>query len=195
MTLGIVTSVLLYYTVSIYHTTARIKRIEGSATALYDDKTIWLKYRIFYDCYKRSLWWFSIPDILYAFAKGCVLAGLESHGFAQTINLIVIEALMLVFLIWYRPYERRSGSILNITLQVVRVVSLGSMLVFVYELCVTKTTQTILEFVLVIVQSIFTCIIALLLVVNGLIVCCKKNPHRKSRKTAGMSHLPLFTLV
>jgi hypothetical protein len=94
-----------------------------------------------------------------------------------------------VFLIQYRLYERRSGRILNITLQVVRVTSMGSMLVFVHELGVTKTSQTILGFVLVIVQSIFTCIIALLLAVNCLIVCCKKNPHREKRKAAGMPNI------
>jgi hypothetical protein len=34
-----------------------------------------------------------MPSIVYAFAKGCVLAGLDGHGFAQTIGLIVIEAI------------------------------------------------------------------------------------------------------
>lgn len=184
VTLALVMGVLIFYSVSIYLTAKKVRKIEGSSSALYDDKKLWLKYSIFYDAYKKSFWWFFIPGIIYAFSKGLIVAALDGHGMAQTIGLLAVEVLMFVALLWDRPYERRSGNIVNISIQVVRIISMVCILIFVNELGVQKSTQTILGFALVIVQSVVTAIIALLLVINAFIICCKKNPHRKRRKEA-----------
>merc|ERR1712230_183161 len=44
---------------------------------------------------------------------------------------LVIEALMLVVLLWSRPYNRKPGNWINIVIQVVRVVSVVCILIFV----------------------------------------------------------------
>lgn len=196
VTLGVVMGILIYYIVSIFRTARKVKKEQGHAWALYDDKKIWLKYSIFYDVYKKKYWWFFIPVIFYAVCKACVLAGLNGHGLAQTIGLSIVEVIMLILLTWDRPYERRSGNIVNIAIQVIRVISMGCIFIFVHELGVAETTQTILGFVLVIVQSVTTVIIALLIVINAFIVCCKKNPHRERRKAAGtLSHYSFYLSV
>jgi hypothetical protein len=118
------------------------------------------------------------------FAKGCVLAAADGHGLTQTIGQLVVEGLMLALLIWNRPYERRSGNVINIFIQVVRVLSVVCILVFVEELGIAQTTQTITGVVLIAVQSVLTGVLAILIAVNAIIMCCKENPHRKRRKEA-----------
>jgi len=91
---------------------------------------------------------------------------------------------MLVLLIWNRPYERRSGNVINIFIQIVRVLSVVCILVFVEELGITQTTQTVTGVVLIAVQSVLTGVLAILIAVNAIIMCCKENPHAKRRKEA-----------
>ena len=116
------------------------------------------------------------------FAKGCVLAAADGHGLSQSIGQLIIEALMLCLLIWNRPFERRSGNVINIFILVVRVLSVVCILVFVEELGISKTTQTVTGVVLIAVQSVLTGVLGILIAANAIIMCCKENPHRKRRK-------------
>ena len=92
---------------------------------------------------------------------------------------------MLGLLVWNRPYERKSGNIINIFIQVVRALSVVCILVFVEELGIAQTTQTVTGVVLIAVQSVLTGVLAILIAANAVIMCCKENPHRKRRKEAG----------
>jgi len=173
--------------------------MEGDASGLYDNKDFWLKYSLFYDSYKKDFWWLFVPTIIYMFAKGCVLAAADGHGLTQTIAQLVIECLskwrtfprfayqtnrnlVLGLLLWNRPYERKSGNVINIVIQVVRALSVVCILVFVEELGISQTTQTVTGVVLIAVQSALTAVLAILIAVNAIIMCCKENPHRKRRK-------------
>jgi hypothetical protein len=89
---------------------------------------------------------------------------------------------VLGLLIWNRPYERKSGNVINIFIQVVRALSVVCILVFVEELGISQTTQTVTGVVLIAVQSALTAVLAILIAVNAIIMCCKENPHRKRRK-------------
>lgn len=48
----------------------------------------------------------------------------------------------------------------------------------------TQTTKTVTGLVLVVVQASLTGVLAILIAVNAIIICCKENPHRKKRKEA-----------
>jgi hypothetical protein len=92
---------------------------------------------------------------------------------------------VLGLLIWTRPYERRSGNVINIFIQVVRALSVICILVFVEQLGIAQTTQTITGVILIAVQSALTGLLALLIAINAIISCCRINPHRRRRKEAG----------
>lgn len=184
VTLALFTAILAFYTWKIWSIVSKLKKLEGNTYSLYENKETWKKYKIFYENYKRGYWWLFIPFIVYMFAKGCVLAAGDGHGLVQTIGQLVIEAIMLVVLLWSRPYERKSGNWINIIIQVVRVLSVVCILIFVQELGVAQTTKTITGVVLIAVQSGLTAILFLLIVINSIITCCKENPHRKRRKAA-----------
>jgi hypothetical protein len=115
---------------------------------------------------------------------------MDGHGMAQTIAQLVIEALMLILLLWSRPYERKSSNVINIIIQTVRVLSVVCVLVFVEEFGIAQTTQTVTGVVLIAVQSALTGILAILIIWNAVIACVKENPHRKRRKEEGkFTHL------
>ncbi|KAI2621409.1 hypothetical protein GGS26DRAFT_569053 [Hypomontagnella submonticulosa] len=182
VTLAIFTSILIFFSWKIWSIAHKLKKAEGDTTGLYDDKKVWVKYSLFYESYKKDYWWIFVPVIIYMFAKGCVLAATDGHGMVQSISLLVVEGLMLSLLIWSRPFERKSGNVINITIQVVRVLSVVCILIFVEEFGIAQTTQTVAGVVLIAVQSALAGILAILIAWNAIVACCKQNPHRKRRK-------------
>ena len=184
LTLSIFTAILAFYIFQIHRIAHKMKKMEGTTQSLFEDKAVWKKYKLFYENYKATYWWLFVPAIIYMFAKGCVLAAGDGHGLFQTSGQLVIEALMLILLLWSRPFNRKSGNWINIVIQVVRVLSVICILVFVEELGIAQTTKTITGVVLIVVQAGLTGILAILIAVNSLISCCKENPHRKKRKAA-----------
>lgn len=91
VTLTLFTAVLAFFTYKIWSTAKKLKQADGDVSGLYNDKKNWLKYSLFYDSYRKDYWWIFVPAIVYMFAKGCVLAAADGHGFAQTIAQLVIE--------------------------------------------------------------------------------------------------------
>ena len=187
VTLGIFTFLLGFFTFRIWQLAQRFKKVEGDTSALFEDKETWRKYSLFYDNYKRGYWWLFMPAIVYMFAKGCVIAGGNGHGLTQTAGQLIVESLMLILVLWCRPFVSASGNWINIFIQVVRVLSVICILVFVEELGISQSTKTITGVILVAVQSGLTGLLAILIAVNAIIVCVRENPHRKQRKEAGMS--------
>ncbi|KAK3957088.1 hypothetical protein QBC32DRAFT_2039 [Pseudoneurospora amorphoporcata] len=182
VTLALFTGVLAFFSYKIWSTARKLKKLEGNVGGLYEDKKIWVRYSLFYESYKRDYWWIFVPTILYMFSRSMVLAAADGSGMVQTIAQLSIEGLMLILLIWSRPYERRSGNVINIMIQTVRVLSVVCILVFVEEFGIKQTTQTVTGVVLIAIQSTLTGILAILIVWNAVNACCKANPHRKKRK-------------
>jgi hypothetical protein len=185
VTWAIFTGVLVFFAVRIVLIARKYKKAEGDANALYENKEMWLKYSLFYDSYKKSKWWIFIPIIIFMFARGFALATASNHGLAQTAAQLIIEAVLFIFLLWNRPFATKAGNWINICIQIVRVLSIVCVLVFVEKLGIAKTTQTITGVVLIAVQALLSAILAVLIAVNAIIICCKENPHRKRRKEAG----------
>ena len=185
VTLAAFTAVLLFFAFRIFTLARRYKRAEGDAYGLYENKETWRKYSLFYDNYKKDYWWLFVPLIVYMFAKGCILAAGNGHGLVQSAGQLIVEALLLFLLLWYRPYVTKSSLWINITIQVVRVLSVICVLVFVEELGLAQTTKTITGVALIAVQSVLTGVLAILIATNAIILCIRKNPHVQQRKEAG----------
>ncbi|GAB7344527.1 hypothetical protein MBLNU457_2354t1 [Dothideomycetes sp. NU457] len=178
------TATLAFFTFKIYRRAHQFKSMNGDASQLFENKEVWLKYSLFYDSMKKGYWWLFVPSIIYMFARNAVIAGADGHGMVQAIGQMAVEVIFLILLIWTRPYNLRSGNVINIVIQVVRVLSVICILVFVEELGISQTTKTITGVILIVVQSVLTGVLAILIAVNALINCIKENPHRRRRKDA-----------
>lgn len=93
ITLALFTGVLAAFTFLIWKTARRLKQAEGDVSGLYDNKSTWLKYSLFYDSYQKDFWWLFVPAIVYMFAKGVVLGAADGHGLTQTVAQLIIECL------------------------------------------------------------------------------------------------------
>ncbi|KAL4874176.1 hypothetical protein BDV12DRAFT_3367 [Aspergillus spectabilis] len=184
VTLASFTAILGFFTFRIIHLARKYKKSEGDASSLYENKETWRKYSLFYDNYKKGCWWLFIPAILYMLVKGCIIAGANGHGLVQSTGQLAVEALMLILLLWHRPYVAKSTQWINISIQVVRVLSVVCVLVFVDQLGLSQTTKTVTGVILIAVQSALTGILAILIAVNAIILCCRENPYAKKRKEA-----------
>lgn len=187
LTLALFTGVLAFFAYKVTSTAKRLEKQNGDVSGLYNNKDLWIKYKLFYDNYKKSYWWLFIPIICYMFAKGVIMAVGDTHPMGQSIAQFVIEALMLGLLVWSRPFERKSGNVLNIAIQVVRLLSVICIFIFVDELGIGETTQTVVGLVLVVIQATLAGILAILIVWNAIVAIFKENPHRKRRKEMGKS--------
>jgi len=187
VTLGVFTAILAFFTIRIYQLAHKYKNAEGDVSGLFDNKEIWRNYSIFYENYKKSYWWLFVPIIIYMFAKGVVIAAGDGHGMFQTAGQLIIESIMLILLLFLRPYGLASGNWINIIIQIVRVISVVCILVFVEELGISQTPKTVVGVVLIVVQSVLTCLLAILICVNTIVVWIRANPHRQARKEAGTS--------
>lgn len=195
VTLVIFTAILLFFGLRIYFLARKYKMAEGDASGLFENKETWRKYSLFYDNYKKDCWWVFVPVILYMFIKGCIIAGGNGHGLVQTAGQLIVEALMLALLVWYRPFVAKSSQWINISIQVVRFLSIVCVLVFVEELGLSQTTKTVTGVVLIVIQSTLTGILAILIAANAIIMCVRENPHAKRRREAGKSHSPKLSLT
>jgi hypothetical protein len=83
---------------------------------------------------------------------------------------------------------------INMTIQIVRVLSVACVLVFVEELGLSQTTKTVTGIVLIVVQSTLTGVLAILIAVNAIIMCIRENPHAKRRKEAEKANRDLDDL-
>ncbi|EFE36159.1 uncharacterized protein ARB_05097 [Trichophyton benhamiae CBS 112371] len=182
VTLALFTGVLGYFTFRIWSLAQRLKKTEGTASALFEDKEAWRKYSLFYDHYKKDYWWIFVPVIVYLFARGCVIAGADGHGLAQSAGQFVVEGLMLILLLWTRPFETKSGRWINISIQVVRVLSVACIIVFVDEFGISKTTKTVTGVALLAVQTSLAAILGILILINGIMTLFGKNPHEERHK-------------
>lgn len=195
VTLAIFTGILAFFSWKIWSTARKLKNAEGDPGGLYQDKEIWVKYSLFYESYKKDYWWLFVPTIIYLFAKGCALAVGDGHGMSQTIAQLVVEACMLALLIWSRPFERKSGNVIGIAIQVVRVLSVVCILVFVEQLGISQTSKTVAGVVLIAVQSTLTGLLVILIAWNAINVCIRENPHRKRRKELEKMQRDMDTLT
>ncbi|KAK2762807.1 hypothetical protein FQN54_000982 [Arachnomyces sp. PD_36] len=195
VTLAMFTGVLAFFTFRIWQLARKYKKSEGDTQALYEDRETWRKYSLFYDNYKKGYWWIFVPTIIYMFVRGCIIAGGDGHGLFQSAGQLAVEGIMLVLLLWSRPYETKSGQWINIAIQVVRVLSVACILVFVQELGISETTKTVTGVVLIAIQSTLTALLAILIAVNAIILCCRENPHAKRRKEAEKSNHDLDNLT
>ncbi|EHK49890.1 hypothetical protein TRIATDRAFT_173221, partial [Trichoderma atroviride IMI 206040] len=182
LSLAIFTGILAFFGFKIWITAHRLKAQHGDASKLYEEKENWLKYSMFYEAYQKSYWWLFIPMIAYTFIKGCIVAAGDGHGMAQTVVSFVVELAMLALLVFTRPFERRSTTMINIFIAVVRVLSVICVFVFVDEFNVEQTTQTVMGAVMIAIQSTLTVALALLVGWNAINATIKMNPHRKRRK-------------
>lgn len=181
ITLAIFTGILGFFAVKIFMVARQAKQTLGGPEALYEDKPKMRKYGLFYDQFKSNFWWLFIPMIAYAFTKAAFIALGDGHGMVQVAGQLAVEGCMLIILLWSRPYNTKTGNVLNIIISVVRVLSVLCLLVFVQQLGIARDTKTVTGVALIVIQSVLTAALAILIICNAIFVMCKKDPKKPKK--------------
>ncbi|KAF8464394.1 hypothetical protein BDZ91DRAFT_660122 [Kalaharituber pfeilii] len=182
ITLVVFTGILGFFVVKIFLVARRVKKLEGNPEGLFLNKPYMRRYGLFYDQFKSQFWWIFLPLILYAFMKAAFIALGDGHGLIQAAGQLGCELILLILLLWSRPFNTRSGNVLNIIISVVRVLSVVCLLVFVHELGIAADAKTVTGVALIAIQSTLTAVLAILLAINAIVIMCKDNPYEKRRK-------------
>lgn len=94
------------------------------------------------------------PLIIYSFVKAAFIALGNGHGLIQASGQLAAEILLLVLLVWSRPFNTKAGNILNIIISVVRVLSVVCLLIFSNELQIAADTKTVCNLLTRVEQSL-----------------------------------------
>jgi Transient receptor potential (TRP) ion channel/ML-like domain len=175
VTLGIFTTILGWYTWKIWRLHRSHYSLTVGGSALYEDKTIWSNYGLFYESYKQQYWWMFVPLILFMFARGLIIAVGDGNGVLQVGGQLVLEVVVLIVLIIFRPYSHTSSNWICILIQVFRALSVLFLLVFVDQLAIPDAAKAITGVALVAIQAGITGILVLLIAVNAILACIKRN--------------------
>lgn len=143
VTLTTFTAILGFFAWRIFVVARHTKKSAEGQEQLFIHKPYMRKYGLFYDQFKSNFWWIFFPLIIYAFAKGAFIALGDGHGLIQTVGQLACEMLLLVLLLWNRPYNTKAGNVLNIIISCVRVLSVVCLIVFVDQLGIAADTKTI----------------------------------------------------
>ncbi|EPS37772.1 hypothetical protein H072_8402 [Dactylellina haptotyla CBS 200.50] len=179
ITLAIFTGILAFFAWRIASIARKVKKMDKEQ--LLEDKSNLRKYGLFYDQYKATFWWMFIPFIVYLFAKGAIIALGSGNGLVQSSGQLACELILFAFLVIGRPFNSKSGNVINIFIAVVRVISVACVLIFTEQLRISQTTTTVAGVALIVVQSVLTGLLAILIAVNAIVICCKADYYTKKR--------------
>lgn len=98
---------------------------------------------------KYHFWWFA-PLALASFVRACFIAFGQGNPWAQVIGLVVVEFLVLVTCIGFRPHKDKKGDWLGAFLAFARMCSFGLLIAFIPSMDVDPITRTIVGFAVIV---------------------------------------------
>ena len=102
---------------------------------------------------RYHFWWYA-PIALAAFVRACFIAFGQGNPWAQVIGLVVVEFLLLVTCIGFRPHKDKKGDWLGAFLAFCRMCGFGLMIAFIPSMDVEPITRTIIGFACIVLFGI-----------------------------------------
>lgn len=134
---------------------------------LYTDFHFFQSAGVLYRPFKAQRWffWFA-PYVLAMFARAAFIGFGQRNPWAQVIGCLVVEALLFVSLIVFRPEKRRSGNLLSIVLSLFRMILFGLLIAFLETLHVKPIPRTVIGIVEIAIVGIPTVFLFISLIWN-----------------------------
>jgi hypothetical protein len=102
---------------------------------------------------KYHFWWFA-PIVIAIFAMAAFLGFGQNSAWAQVIGLMVIELLVFVSCVGFRPHKDKKGDWLGAFLSFCRLAAFGLLIAFIPSVGVEAITRTIIGFVIIVLFGI-----------------------------------------
>jgi hypothetical protein len=133
---------------------------------------------------KYHFWWFA-PLALASFVRACFIAFGQGNPWAQVIGLVVVEFLLLVTCIGFRPHKDKKGDWLGAFLAFARMCAFGLMIAFIPSMDIDPITRTIIGFVVIVMFGL-----PVVLLFFGLLFNLGKVPLLESNMLRNDTDLP-----
>jgi len=104
--------------------------------------------------YRSNRLWFFIPLIAASICKAIFVAFAKNHGKLQVILMTIVEFLVLVSILTFRPHLTRGGDVLSSYLAIVRLVCTGLMAAFIVELDLAPIPRVVIGLITAVIFSV-----------------------------------------
>lgn len=127
----------------------------GSISPLYTRARWYGSVGMIYRQYRQKyhFWWFA-PMALATFVQAAFIGFGRNNRWAQVIGLMVVEFIVLVCLLGFRPHKDRKGDWLAPVLSFLRLASFGLLIAFIPSVGVKPIPRTVIGFVILAVYGI-----------------------------------------
>lgn len=102
---------------------------------------------------KYHFWWF-LPGVVALFAQAAFIGFGQGNEWAQVIGLMVVEFIVLVSCIGFRPHKDKKGDWLGAFLSFCRLAAFGLLIAFIPSVGVKAIPRTIIGFVIIVLFGI-----------------------------------------
>lgn len=164
---SVMTLVLVCFSVRVWVLARRAMRETGGLELLFEHEPWLRKYGLFYDQFKISYWWMFVPCLLASFGRSAFIALGSGNGIVQVVGQLAIDIALAGLFIWTMPFNTRMGNIINLAIQIVRVISLALLLCFAVQFKLRGITATGIGLALIVVQSLMTVLLIVLILMNA----------------------------
>lgn len=148
---------------------AKQESVEKTGVSLlYTDFHLFQSTGHLYRQFKASRWffWFA-PYVLAMFTRSAFIGFGQSNPWAQVIGCLVVETLLLLSLIVWRPEQRRAGNLLSIVLSLFRLILFGLLIAFLETLHVKPIPRTVIGIVEIAIVGIPTILLLISVIWNA----------------------------
>jgi hypothetical protein len=167
LTLGLFSLTLILFSIRIVYMALKARRHEHGLERLFIHKPWIRKYGVFYDEFKVYYWWFFIPMLTATFARNAFLALGNGNGMLQVLGQLCVDFILLMLMMYTKPFNTRMGNIINVAIQCVRVASMILLLMFTKEVGLNGIATTAIGAVLLALQSLLSILLIVLIMIGA----------------------------
>ncbi|PFH49776.1 hypothetical protein AMATHDRAFT_62533 [Amanita thiersii Skay4041] len=127
---------------------------KSSPKSLYSHRKFVASYGPLYSRYRDTRYWFFLPFLTASVLKSFFIAFANARGEVQIVAILIIDSLLLLALVFFRPFETRADNIFSIFFGIVRLVCSGLLVAFIENLRVNAIRRVIIGIVIAVIFSV-----------------------------------------
>lgn len=149
---------------------------QNPAYILYSNPKFLHTWGFLYVSYRATAYYWVFPTLFYIFIKGAFIGLAQSSPITQTIALLCIETINLIFSSVFRPWMDKKTNTFNIAICAVHFVNAVFLLMFTSVFDQPAIVNSVMGVVLVLYNAIFALVLLLMVLVSAFYAIFSKNP-------------------
>ncbi|PCG90373.1 TRP-like family [Penicillium occitanis (nom. inval.)] len=171
------TAILLWAAFNVLRLAKRsVAMHQNPAYILYSNPKFLHTWGFLYVSYRATAYYWVFPTLFYIFIKGAFIGLSQPSPITQTIGLLCIETINLIFSSVFRPWMDKKTNTFNIAICAVHFVNAVFLLMFTSVFDQPAIVNSVMGVVLVLYNAIFALVLLLMVLVSAFYAIFSKNP-------------------